>query len=429
MPTLSRIVRSVVDFWSTRGTEQVAPSPLRSSSSDFIDVKTLLRTLSVEELARTAEEYFQQHETASSFYYAKPFNSPEDAPDLLAEFCQVLLGIRAPVGSKILEFGAGTCWATRFLTQLGYAVTATDVSATALKIGRALFEQMPVAGQHVPPEFLLFDGRRVQVADNTFDRVMCLDALHHVPNVPEVLKELARVLRPGGVAGFSEPGPTHSRTPESQYEMRHYTIIENDIVMEDIERWAIEAGFTRVALALFEPRSFLVNRRDYEEFTSGGRVVGRYVDFVRQTVTSRRVFFLYKGEDDVRDSRERRGLAADIRVTLDSTTGAAEATFSGEAQLRNTGTRLWLPSDAPSGAVRLGVRLHDADGTLVVLDYARIPLPDGASVPPGQNVHFRFVVPAPPRGRHRLSFDLVSEQVCWFETNGTKPAVIDVTVR
>lgn len=45
-------------------------------------------------------------------------------------------------------------------------------------------------------------------ADNTFDLIICFSVLHHIPNVATVLKEMQRVLRPGGHVLLREP--THS---------------------------------------------------------------------------------------------------------------------------------------------------------------------------------------------------------------------------
>lgn len=292
--------------------------PAEPDAADFIDVKKLLTTLTIEELSRTAEEYFQRHDDVD-MYVAMPFNNSEDAPDLLIAFGHVLAGLRPPHGSTILDFGAGTCWATRLLTQMKHAVIATDVSATALEIGREVFRRLPVAGPHVPPVFAVFDGHRFDLPDASVDRIMCLNAFHHVPNPAAVLGEMARVLRPGGIAGFSEPGPQHSRSIQAQYEMRNYTVVENDILIEDIERWALEAGFARMDLAVFDTRSYRVNWNDYESLMDGGIAVDRYIDFVRESAAVRRAFFLHKSGSIVADSRQRRGLVGSVRVTLDRT--------------------------------------------------------------------------------------------------------------
>jgi len=386
----------------------------------------LLATLSVEELNRTSDEYFRQHDDLA-VYLSKPFSDAEESSDLLIAFSQVVTGLNAPYGADVLDFGAGTCWSTRCLTQMGYAVTATDVSARALEIGREMFRRLPVVGHHVPPEFLVFDGRHFNLPDASMDRIVCLNAFHHVPNPADVLKEMARVLRPGGIAGFSEPGAGHSRTAQAQYEMRNYTVIENDIVIEDIERWALDSGFGCLELAVVDPRSYRVDWREYTELIAGGVAAERYVDTIREAAASRRLFFLRKPGETPADSRQRRGLAGSVKVALDATQVSRGGTFSGEASVANTGANIWLPSNAPLGPVFLGIHLFAPDGQLINRDFGRIWLPHGLR--PEESATFRFTFDAPPAGEYRLGFDLVSEHVCWFEMNGADVVSVDVSVR
>lgn len=407
------------------GRQEIAPlAP--ADDGDFIDVRTLLATLSVEELNRTSDDYFRQHDDLA-VYLSKPFSNAEESSDLLIAFSQVVTGLNAPYGADVLDFGAGTCWSTRCLTQMGYAVTATDVSATALEIGREMFRRLPVVGHHVPPEFLVFDGRHFNLPDASMDRIVCLNAFHHVPNPADVLKEMARVLRPGGIAGFSEPGAGHSRTAQAQYEMRNYTVIENDIVIEDIERWALDAGFSCLELAVVDPRSYRVDWRAYTELIAGGVAAERYVDTIREAAASRRLFFLRKPGETPADSRQRRGLAGRVRVALDAIQVSRGGTFSGEASVENTGGNIWLPSNAPLGPVFLGIHLFAPDGQLINRDFGRIWLPHGLR--PAESATFRFTFDAPPAGEYRLGFDLVSEHVCWFEMNGADVVSIDISVR
>lgn len=406
------------------GRQAILP-PAPPDDGDFIDVRTLLSTLSVEELNRTSDEYFRQHDDLA-VYLSKPFSNAEESSDLLIAFSQVVTGLNPPYGSDVLDFGAGTCWSTRCLTQMGFAVTAMDVSATALEIGRELFRRLPVVGHHMPPEFLVFDGRRFNLPDACMDRIVCLNAFHHVPNPADVLKEMARVLRPGGIAGFSEPGAGHSRTALAQYEMRNYTVIENDIVIEDIERWAIEGGFSRLELAVVDPRSYRLDWQDYTDLIAGGVAAERYVDTVREAAASRRLFFLHKAGETPADSRQRRGLAGSVRVVLDGTHASRGGVFRGEATVENTGANIWLPSEAPLGPVFIGVHLVARDGQLIDRDFGRIRLPRGLR--PGESATFRFTIEAPAPGDHRLGFDLVSEHVCWFEMNGATVVFADVRV-
>jgi SAM-dependent methyltransferase len=407
------------------GRQTIPPPAPASDDADFIDVRTLLATLSVEELNRTSDQYFRQHDDLA-VYLSKPFTNPEEANDLMIAFSQVVNGLNAPYGAEILDFGAGTCWSTRCLTQMGYAVTATDVSPTALEIGRELFRRLPVVGHHVPPEFLVFDGRHFDLPDASMDRIVCLNAFHHVPNPADVLKEMARVLRPGGIAGFSEPGAGHSRTAQAQYEMRNYTVVENDIVIEDIERWALDAGFSRLDLAVVDPRSYRLNWTEYTDLIGGGVAAERYVDTIREAAASRRLFFLYKPGATPPDSRQRRGLMGTVRVALENTHAPSGGVFRGEVVVENTGTNAWLPSDAPFGPVFVGVHLFARDGQLIDRDFGRVRLPRGLQ--PGESASVRFTLDAPPAGHYRLGFDLVSEHVCWFEMNGADVVSVDVSV-
>src|SRR4029077_2535679 len=98
---------------------------------------------------------------------------------------------------------------------------------------------------------LVFDGRRIDLPDASVDRIVSFDAFHHLPNPDEVLREFARVLKPGGIAGFAEPGARHSRSPMSQFEMRTYRVVENDIDVHAIWRTAARCGFRDLEVAIF----------------------------------------------------------------------------------------------------------------------------------------------------------------------------------
>lgn len=394
----------------------------------FINVNDLLRTMTVEQLAAEADVYFKKNLDNLDYYFAKPFTNVDETPDRLVCFAEMIGGLRPLPGMRVLDFGAGTGWSTRYLTQLGCEVIATDVSATALEVAKQLFKRLPVAGPQPEPTFLVFDGRRIDLADGSMDRVHCFDALHHVPNPEDVLRELARVLKPGGIAGFCEPGPNHSKTAQSQFEMRNYTIIENDILMGDIWAWAEAAGFTSLEITVFNGKSFRLSLSDFGDFLRGGRVGQRYIDHVRDFVRDRRIFFLSKGEPLAADSRDRDGLAAELDVTIDRTGVAQGELIKGRCLARNIGRNRWLPSNAPHGPVQVGVHLYERGGHLIDRDFARIPIDRRDDVRPGEFVEIHFALATPPPGDYRLEFDMVSEMVCWFEINGCRPASVDISI-
>src|SRR5580692_6807484 len=106
--------------------------------------------------------------------------------------------------ADILELGAGQCWASCMVKrQLPAArVVATDIApgavASAHKWERLLgskLDQIEVCKSYATP-FL----------DNTFDLIFAFSAAHHFGDHEGTLKELRRLLRPGGSAlYFHEP--------------------------------------------------------------------------------------------------------------------------------------------------------------------------------------------------------------------------------
>lgn len=428
--TLREIAAEIAasDEFQTRLHEAAGGAEAQAATAHdtFVDASELNTTLSTEELAQTAEDYYRTTLEFEDRYLAKPFADPHDSPDLLSSFAHLLGGLKLAPGLTVLDFGAGACWTTRCLTQLGCAAIAVDVSATALELGRKLYERLPPVGNPPAPRFLVFDGRHIDLPDASVDRIACFDAFHHVPNPAEVMAELGRVLRPGGVAGFSEPGRHHSKGSRSQYEMKNYTALERDVVMEDVWGWARAAGFQSLELALFSNESYRVSLADFEEALRGGRALNRYAERVRVFLRGHQTFFLIKGGGGAKDSRDRDGLKGEISVRLHRSAVRAGETIQGDATVQNVGSVTWLPGDTVPGGVNLGVHLRRRGGAPLSVDFARIRLT--GSTAPGQMQTVAFALKPPAPGEYLLEFDLVSEGVGWFEMNGSATATLAVTV-
>ena len=396
--------------------------------ADFIDVRQRMTELSIEELCETAETFFARLPNWD-YLHAKPFAAVNETPELLINFAHVVHGLNLLPDMTIMDFGSGSCWTSRFLSQLGLQVIAVDVSATALRIGAELYRRHPLVGDQPEPRFLHFDGHALNLRDESVDRISCWDAFHHVPNPAQVLKEMARVLKPGGIAGFSEPGPEHSKAPQSQYEMRTNKLIENDVNLDEIWIAAQAAGFTDIKVAIFNPKPVMRPLDQFADYLSGADTGDGFVADTRNEMQHRRVFFLFKGEASVpQDSRRREGLLAELQVKAAGNQIEAGSAVQLRVTVRNAGTATWLPSTARVGAVRFGVHLFDAAGTLLDLDYYRKELPGTEKVMPGDTLEFVAEVPMPSPGAYELQCDLVSEGVCWFEHNGSPTVRLRVEV-
>jgi len=104
---------------------------------------------------------------------------------------------------RVLEVGCGTGVVARDLASLvgrGGVVTAVDTSATLLARARALSRRVP--GGRIA--FRRADGHRLPFADGRFDAVLAITVILHVEDPLRVVKEMARVARPGGRVGLQD---------------------------------------------------------------------------------------------------------------------------------------------------------------------------------------------------------------------------------
>jgi SAM-dependent methyltransferase len=400
------------------------------TDTGFINVKDLMKKLTVEELCQTAEAYYASRKNIE-LPLSKPFGLIDETPNLLTSFARVLKSLHLLSGMTVLDFGAGVCWASKWLTQLGLRVIALDVSPTALKFGRELYARQPVIGKKPTPRFLLYDGHKIGLPDASVDRVMCLDTFHHIPNPDEVLAELSRVLKEGGIAGFSEPGPHHSKTNQSQYEMRQFKVLENDVDVREIWFSAKRAGFARMELDVFYTEPFHLSLTEFEDFLNRGSSGDLFLRLTRIFMLDRRVFYLYKqGRPAAPDSRVRTGLRADLKVTLASTKVRQGTPLVAQVTVTNTSKEVWQPKSVGLGGVLLGCHLLDPNGKVLAYEYFTHPLTPGEGRPilPGEKLQFRLRMPSPARGHYILEFDLVSWLVTWFAMNGSPTVKIPVEV-
>jgi SAM-dependent methyltransferase len=397
------------------------------STQDVVDVKQLIASTSIEELNAAAEQYFSSL-TSWDHHLAKPFSGVDEAPWLLTHFTVVLEALRLKPGLTVLEFGAGTGWASRFLTQLGCRVILLDVSATALRIAQELYARVPVIGDQPAPEFRVFDGRRIGLPDASVDRVMCLHAFHHVPNPAEMIAEFGRILRPGGRAAFAEPGPTHSRAAQSQFEMRSYRVVENDVDVHELWRIARGCGFADLQMMVFHGLPFHVSLDRFEDFLRGGETCAEWVADARVFLRNIRNFVLVKDGTERSDSRSSAGLTCELDARLGEPARAGSP-IAVRVIATNVGDAIWLPRTADIGGVSLGFHVFDESGALLRTEVLSNALKEGFhEVAPGEMATLNVTLPPLPKGRYVVEIDCVADRVGWFAQLGSRPARVEVVV-
>jgi ubiquinone/menaquinone biosynthesis C-methylase UbiE len=105
-------------------------------------------------------------------------------------------------GARVLELGCGKAEKTRLLAETGRLKEIVALEVDDIQHQRNLkITDLPQV------HFCHGGAEAIPAADNSFDIVLMFKSLHHVPMdcMDQALSEIARVLKPGGLAWISEP--------------------------------------------------------------------------------------------------------------------------------------------------------------------------------------------------------------------------------
>jgi ubiquinone/menaquinone biosynthesis C-methylase UbiE len=406
---------------------------------------------------KQAEKAYLRSTGGGAWELYKPFAPPgafttAQSAQLIHDFAVLLYSLQPTASDRILDLGAGGCWCADWLGRLNFRPVAVDLALDMLRVGRSRVG-------HGARALVAGDLEALPFRDGAFDKACCLNALHHVPDIPKALAEICRVLRSDGVVLFSEPGLAHSEKAESVAAMRDCGVLEQDIHVEAFLRACREAGFAYVrlqALAYVVPQCEVRleewrawdrlarrqrPRRALEKMARAALELfglGKHGTLFEEALTMEVVRLLKASMENhpiVIAAKQRRVASegpewqAEICVAAPPPARVSAGRAVRIAlHVRNTGRRVWAATRRDGdGWVRVGVQLLDVHRTLIDRDYHRLALP--ADLPPGGACSISTDLPVPPEsGSFVLKCDLVLEGVTWFEVQGTMPALIPIDV-
>ena len=154
----------------------------------------------------------------------QPLNAIRTAlnPARLEYFARVFAALGLdPAGKVTVDVGCGGGLLAEEAARLGATVIGVDPSLGSLATARAHAEESGLA-----IDYRAGAGEHLPVADASADIVYCVDVLEHVQDLDAVVRETARVLKPGGLYLYD----TINRTRLSQL-----------VVIKLAQDWAVTA--------------------------------------------------------------------------------------------------------------------------------------------------------------------------------------------
>jgi ubiquinone/menaquinone biosynthesis C-methylase UbiE len=402
--------------------------------------------------SKQAEKDYLRRSRGGDWEASKPFPPPGHvggdghAQDLL-DFA-VLMRVLAPEpADPILDLGAGSGWVSDWLRRFGFKTVAVDIAWDMLRLGadRLRSSQGLVAG----------DMEHLPFRNGAFNKACCLNAFHHVPNMPAALVEIRRVLSDTGVVFFSEPGVGHASHPTSLAAVRNYGVQEKEILIQEFMAACKTAGFADVRLhpisnivPLFalnqnewlQWRGFTASKRPFRALNKMYRAVLEFAGVGKQDVLFEEAFAirLLRELQPIIESHPvitahcrpfvKPGRSTEtaqyelLRAPASGRTGESLALL---LRVTNAGTTAW--NVVHDREVRIGAQLLDVNGEMIQRDYGRFDLP---AVRPGGRIEMPLTIPAPAEpGDYAIRLDLVREGVHWFENLGSQPVSCRIAVR
>jgi ubiquinone/menaquinone biosynthesis C-methylase UbiE len=164
-------------------------------------------------------------------------------------------------GDRVLDLGCGEGrHVISVYLQQDVDAVGVDLSMADLQTTRSKFEEF-AAGMPSGSSFTLSTANALALpfADNSFDKVICSEVLEHIPDYQGALKEIDRILKPGGLFCASVP----RRWPERicwafsaayhQVPGGHLRIFRSGDLRDEIEAFGLQQYHRHWAHALHAP--------------------------------------------------------------------------------------------------------------------------------------------------------------------------------
>src|ERR671917_1548674 len=152
------------------------------------------------QLKERVREFWQAHPCGTKFTEAEVgtrgfFEAVEEHRYRVEWHIPEAAGFERARGLRVLEIGCGLGTDGARFARAGAVYTGVDLTEAAVSLARKRFEL-----EGLPGEFRVADAEALEFGDESFDLVYSHGVLHHTPDAARAVREVHRVLRPGGRA-------------------------------------------------------------------------------------------------------------------------------------------------------------------------------------------------------------------------------------
>jgi ubiquinone/menaquinone biosynthesis C-methylase UbiE len=155
------------------------------------------KQLTWEEAVQWLRDQPGQESLVQACYYDDPIQTTAERFSNSEEWQAVTQLVADHLPGKVLDIGAGRGISSYSFAKAGCQVTALEPDPSPL-VGAGAIRSLTAATQ-VPIEVVQSYGETLPFEDHTFNVVYGRAVLHHARDLPQLCKEVARVLKPGGV--------------------------------------------------------------------------------------------------------------------------------------------------------------------------------------------------------------------------------------
>jgi ubiquinone/menaquinone biosynthesis C-methylase UbiE len=153
-----------------------------------------------ENLKERVRAFWQEHPCGTKFADAEPgsprfYELVEEHRYTKEWHIPAAADFSSAAGLKVLEIGCGLGTDGAQFAKAGADYTGVDLTEAAVELARKRFEI-----SNLPGKFQTADAENLEFADESFDLVYSHGVLHHTPDTAGAIREIHRVLRPGGRA-------------------------------------------------------------------------------------------------------------------------------------------------------------------------------------------------------------------------------------